>query len=76
MEILMKSGAIRKCPTCRERLVLTGDKEAENQAHRLAVSAWKAKEPGFRGLTRAELAASLNRALVGAPNRCPKCQRD
>jgi hypothetical protein len=74
IEILMKSGAIKRCPTCREFLILVGDKDAEEVAHRLAISAWKAKESGFRGLARTELAASLNRALVGAPSRCPSCE--
>ena len=74
-EILMASGAVRKCPACRLFMTSTGDDEAEKIAHRLAVLAWKAKEPGFREMTRAGVAMTLKRALVAAPDVCPRCER-
>ena len=74
-EILLASGAVRKCPACRVFMISTGDEEAEKVAYRLAVLAWKAKEPGFRKMTRAGVAMALKRALVAAPGVCPECER-
>jgi hypothetical protein len=75
-EILAKSGAVTKCQSCGNYLVLAYDDEAEKKAYGMATNAWKDGERGFRSMEREEVTGLVKQALIHAPSKCPSCDRN
>jgi len=75
-EIVAESGAVEKCPICRDFMILAGDEDAERMAYGMATNAWKSGERGFRCMEREEVMSLIKLALIHSPSKCPKCDRD
>ena len=73
--ILTRAGAAVKCPRGEDRLILAKDEVAEVSAVAIAVHAWLANEPGFWGMKREGVMATVRRAMIGVPASCPECVR-
>jgi len=74
-EILVKSGALSKCGTCSNHMILAYDDDAERMAYGMATNAMKNGERGFRGMEREEVIGLIKQALIHAPSSCPSCNR-
>ena len=73
--ILTRSGAATKCPKGEDRLILANDEVAEMSAVAIAVHSWLSNEPGFWGMKREEVVATVRRAMIGVPASCSECDR-
>ena len=73
--ILTRSGAATKCPKGEDRLILANDEVAEMSAVAIAVHYWLSNEPGFWGMKREEVVATMRRAMIGVPASCSECDR-
>jgi hypothetical protein len=75
-EILVRAGAVEKCPVCHDDLISAEDEDAEGMAYAMATNAWKGGERGFRGMDREEVMSLVKKALVCVPVSCPRCSRN
>jgi hypothetical protein len=73
--ILTRAGAAIKCPRGDDRLILANDEVAEMSAVTIAVHYWLTNEPGFWGMKREEVIATVKRAMIGVPASCAECER-
>jgi hypothetical protein len=70
--ILAATGAIRRCPICKEAMVSSADEGAEEMACGIATIAWRQDECAFRGLKQEDVLSRVKSALAQAA-RCPNC---
>lgn len=73
-QILRESGAVVKCPICRNYDILSDDEAFERRAYAMATVA--AKKGVFRDTSIDQAQLAVSQALRSASAKCPSCDKE